>query len=72
MRLARSDTSGGDQATVLSNTGLIITWPRFILFRPLPEQTPKMPTPLVKVDDDPTRPGQAIAELLERQAGCPK
>jgi len=38
----------------------------------LPEQTPKMLTPLVKVDDDPMRPEQAIAELLDRQAGCPK
>lgn len=43
--LVRADTTGGDQTTVLPNTGLIIAGPRFTLLRPLPNTTPALLTP---------------------------
>lgn len=63
---ARADTSGGDQATTLPNTGLIAAWPRFILFRPLPGKTPALLTPSIMVHDDPLHPDATIRELLRR------
>jgi hypothetical protein len=68
-RLVRADTSGGDQDTVLPNTGLDVGWPRFILYRPLPSTTPAMLTPAIKLQDDPLHPDLAIGELL-RSAVC--
>jgi len=40
------------------------------LVRPLPEQTPKMLTLLVKVDGAPMRLERAIANLFDRQASA--
>lgn len=68
--LVRADTTGGDQTTVLPNTGLIIAWPRFILIRPLPNTTPALLTPSIKVHDDPLRPEMAVKELTQRETSC--
>jgi hypothetical protein len=64
-KLVRADTSGGDQDTDLPNSGLVVGWPRFILFRPLREETPPMLTPAIKLQNDPLHPDAAIDALLD-------
>lgn len=57
---ARSKQSGGTRTTDLPNTGLRITWPRFILTPPSGVKGAGFVTPDLIISDDPLRPNAAI------------
>lgn len=67
--LARANQSGGVYSTLLPNTGLIVSWPRFILIRPSGKSTPKFVEPDIVIKDDPLRPMAAVRQLMQINAG---
>lgn len=62
---ARTWQSGGVQNLTLPNTGLVLSFPRFVLARPSGEVEPLLFRPDVRLADDPLRPRAAIDALLE-------
>jgi hypothetical protein len=63
---ARADQSGGVQKAVLTNTGLAIFSPRFVLKRPSGASRPLLLEPDIGMDEDPLRPDFAVGRLLDR------
>jgi len=68
----RSRQSGSTQIVQLPNSGLVLTWPRFVLVRPSGSVDPLMVQPDVVLADDPLNPRAAIDALLSaRPAASP-
>lgn len=63
---ARTRQTGGVRTATLPATGLILSYPRFILSRPSGEEEPALLTPDIEVADDPLQPGLAVDALLTR------
>ena len=61
---ARTRQSGGVQTLVLPNTGLVLSYPRFVLDRPSGKRRPALLQPDLPVEEDPMDPGAAIQSLL--------
>ena len=60
----RSRQSGSTQVTTLPNSGLVLSWPRFVLIRPSGSVDPLMVQPDVALADNPFNPRAAIDALL--------
>ncbi|NNB85251.1 S41 family peptidase [Corallococcus exiguus] len=61
--------SGGVQSVALPNTGLMLSYPRFVLDRPSGAREPVLLRPDVVLDDDPLHPHAAVDVLLSRPVG---
>ncbi|GMU06691.1 S41 family peptidase [Corallococcus caeni] len=62
--------SGGTQSVVLPHTGLMLSYPRFVLDRPAGAREPVLLRPEVVLDDDPLHPRAAVDTLLSRPVGA--
>jgi Peptidase family S41 len=60
----RSRQSGGTRSLVLPNTGLVLTYPRFVLTRPSGQAEPSLLTPDVPMADDLLRPRLLVDAVL--------
>lgn len=65
----RSRQSGSVQTLELPNSGLILSYPRFVLDRPAGSAGTPLLEPDLIVTDDPLRPRAAVDALLARLAG---
>jgi len=65
---ARSKQSGGTQKIALSNTGLVLVSPRFLLTRPSGSAVPYYLEPDLKVEDSAFNPNMAVDAVLQRSA----
>ncbi|MCC8619448.1 S41 family peptidase [Xanthomonas vesicatoria] len=63
-RSVRTRQTGGVKTLILPNTGLLLSYPRFVLDRPSGAQRPKWLTPDRQTADDPLNPEAAIDALL--------
>lgn len=61
---ARTWQSGGVQSLVLPNTGLELSFPRFVLARPSGAAEPRLLQPDLPLADDPLHPHAAVDALL--------
>ncbi|PPT68965.1 S41 family peptidase [Xanthomonas arboricola] len=61
----RTRQTGGVKTLILPNTGLLLSYPRFVLDRPSGARRPKWLTPDRKIADDPLNPEAPIDVLLE-------
>jgi len=64
-RSARANQSGGTRRTTLTNTGLIVVTPRFVLRRPSGAKQPELLTPDIEFDDAASM--DAISRQLNRR-----
>ena len=62
----RTRQSGGVQSLPLPNTGLVLSYPRFVLDRPSGAAEPWLLRPDVPLADDPLHPRAAVDALLAR------
>jgi hypothetical protein len=62
--LARANQSGGVYSTLLPNTGLIVSWPRFILMRPSGKTKPEYVEPDIAIKADPLHPMAAVHQIM--------
>lgn len=72
----RTRQSGGTRSLKLPNTGLVLSYPRFVLTRPSEKVEPLLLEPDMPLADDPLRPRAAVEALLTTHdqiaAECPK
>lgn len=61
---ARTQQSGGVQVTQMPNSGLMVSWPRFILTRPSGVAEPRLLTPDLPLVDDPYDSRAMVKALL--------
>lgn len=64
----RTRQSGGTRSLTLPNSGLVLSYPRFVLTRPSGKAEPLLLQPDVPLADDPLRPRAAIEALLTAPA----
>lgn len=69
---ARSKQSGGVQKIALSNTGLALWSPRFLLTRPSGSVVPNWLEPDLNIDDDPFSSDVAVDAVLRAAAAKPR
>ena len=62
----RARQSGSVQTATLPNSGLVLSYPRFILDRPSGRREPPFVEPDIAIADDPLRPRAAVETLLTR------
>lgn len=60
----RTRQSGGTRSLTLPNTGLVLSYPRFVLARPSGKVEPLLLQPDLPLTDDPLRPRAAIDALM--------
>jgi hypothetical protein len=66
---ARTRQSGGVQTVTLPNTGLIVSYPRFVLVRPSGSIDPLLLRPDLPIADDPRHPMASVAAVLSSRPG---
>ncbi|RKG57566.1 hypothetical protein D7X30_18855 [Corallococcus sp. AB011P] len=64
--VVRVRQSGGVQSVVLPRTGLMLSYPRFVLDRPSGAREPVLLQPEVVLEDNPLHPRATVDALLSR------